>query len=134
MLKLTLLSPERRLADNIAIQEISLKGSEGEIQILPGHAAMVSGLAVGAFEYRLADGGQVVGILTGGFFEVHDDLLTVMAEHLELRSEIDVDGARRAQKEAEEALKDASLDEHHFKSYQLKLERSLIQQHLAAKQ
>lgn len=133
MLKLTLLSPERKLAENIAIQEMSLKGSEGELQILPGHAAMVSGLGVGAFDYRLADGSQVVGILTGGFFEIHDDLLTVMAEHLELRSEIDVDGARRAQKEAEDALKDANLDEHHFKSYQLKLERSLIQQHMVSK-
>ncbi|HAR44141.1 MAG TPA: F0F1 ATP synthase subunit epsilon, partial [Bdellovibrionales bacterium] len=54
----------------------------------------------------------------------------VTAETLELKAEIDVNRAKKAQKLAEDALKAADLDEKKFKKYQLKLQRSLIRQHL----
>lgn len=131
MLKLTVLSPERRLVEGASTDEVTLKGSEGQIQVLPGHAPMVGALGVGTFSYRSPDGSTTTGIISGGFFEVRDDQVTVMAEHLELQGEIDVEGARKAQKEAEAALLEANLDEHSFKQYQLRLERALIQQQLA---
>ena len=56
-----------------------------------------------------------------------------MAETIELRKEIDVERAKRAQKIAEDILRDAELDEHRFRKYQLKLQRSLIRQQVAAK-
>ena len=132
MLKLTILSPERRLVEGAEVEEVTLKGNEGQIQILAGHAPMVSTLDVGAFQFRSAGNQTTNGMMTGGFFEVRDDSLTVTAEHVELQSEIDVEGAKAAQREAEEALKEATLDEHAFKQYQLRLQRALIQQHVAS--
>jgi F-type H+-transporting ATPase subunit epsilon len=134
MLKLTILSPERRLVEGASVSEVTLKGSEGDIQILPGHAAMVGTLDVGPFVYRSTSGAPTIGVIAGGFFEVRDDQLTVLAESVELKNEIDVEGARRAQKEAEDALKEANIDEHNFKLYQLRLERALIQQHVASRE
>jgi F-type H+-transporting ATPase subunit epsilon len=134
MLKLTILSPERRLVEGATVSEVTLKGSEGDIQILPGHAPMIGTLDIGAFVYRSADGTPTIGVIAGGFFEVRDDLVTVMAETVELKNEIDLEGARRAQKEAEDALSQANIDEHHFKLYQLSLERSLIQQQVASRE
>ena len=83
-LKLTILSPERRLLEGLAVQEVTLHGSEGQIQILPGHAAMVGTLENGAFSY-LAEGGlSAGGIISSGFFEVRGDLISVLAETIEV--------------------------------------------------
>lgn len=134
MLKLSILSPERRLVEGATVTEVTLKGSEGDIQILPGHAPMVGTLDIGAFVYRSTDGSATVGVIAGGFFEVRDDQLTVLAEAVELKNEIDVEGARKAQKDAEDALKEANIDEHNFKLYQARLEQSLVQQQVASKE
>ena len=130
---LTILSPERRLIENLEVTEVTLPTSEGEIQILPGHAAMVGTLQTGVFSYIPAGEAKLLGVATSGFFEVSDGTLTVMAETLELKGEIDVERAKKAQKLAEEILKDANLDDHQFRKYQLKLQRSLVRQHLGSK-
>lgn len=127
-LSLSILTPERRLVEKVSIDEVTLPGSEGEIQILPGHAAMIGTLQTGVFSYQAAGKSSVLGVISSGFFEVKDDEISVMAETLELGNEIDLTRAKAAQKVAEEALNGASLDEHQFNKYQLKLQRSLIRQ------
>ena len=82
--KLSILSPERRLLENAEVEEVTLNGSEGEIQILPGHAAMVGTLETGEFRYRLAGGQKSGGVISSGFYEVRDDLVSVLAETLEV--------------------------------------------------
>jgi F-type H+-transporting ATPase subunit epsilon len=130
-LRLSILSPERRLVEAISVDEITLSGSEGQIQILPGHAPMMGTLQTGVFNYHIPGKTPVYGIISSGFFEVKEDEVYVLAETLELRNEIDIDRAKRAQQLAEQTLQAADLDEHHFKKYQLKLQRSIIRQHLA---
>jgi F-type H+-transporting ATPase subunit epsilon len=136
VLKLNILSPERRLVEGASVEELTIPTSEGQIEILPGHAAMVGTIDNGVFRYRSASlgGPEVFGIFSSGFFEVRDNEVTVMAETIELKGEIDIDRAKTAQKLAEKALQDAELDDHKFKKYQLKLERSLIRQQLAGKE
>lgn len=129
-LKLTILSPERKLLENTSAESITLFGSEGEIQIMPGHAPMIGVLETGTFSYRPVGGPEVMGVISHGFFEVKDDTVVVTAETLELKGEIDISRARKAQKLAEDALKAADLDEKKFKKFQLKLQRSLIRQRL----
>ncbi len=132
-LKLSILSPERRLIQGAEVSELTLTTSEGQIQVLPGHGAMVGTLSTGPFRYVDNAGTSEVGVISTGFFEVAEDNVTVLAETLELKGEIDVTRAQRAQKNAEEALKDAALDEHQFGKYQLKLQRALIRQQIAGK-
>jgi F-type H+-transporting ATPase subunit epsilon len=152
-LRLSILTPERRLVEDVRVESVTLPGSEGEIQVLPGHASIIGTLQTGVFSYQrlegdLTQGAQkdssnkdgkipagrsVLGVISSGFFEVKDDAISVIAETLELRSEIDLARAQLAQKSAEESLNSAALDEHHFKKYQLKLQRSLIRQSLASR-
>jgi F-type H+-transporting ATPase subunit epsilon len=129
-LKLNILSPERRLIEGVLVEEVTLPGSEGQIQLLPGHAPMIGTLQTGVFNYRSPGKNPVYGVISSGFFEVKEDVVYVLAETLELKSEIDLDRARRAQLKAEQTLQAADLDEHQFKKYQLKLQRSIIRQHL----
>ena len=131
VLKLSLLSPERKLEEKKEVGEVTLTGSEGQIQIFPGHAPMIGTLEPGLFNYKTTDGNAHGGIIMGGFFQMTGDTLSMLAEHVELTGEINVEHAKQMQKEAEDALKGANLDEHKFKEYQLKLERAIIRQQVA---
>jgi F-type H+-transporting ATPase subunit epsilon len=85
MLKLSILSPEKRLLEGSPVEEVTLNGSEGQIQILSGHAPMVGTLENGEFHYHAAGGQRGTGMIAGGFFEVHDDNVYVLAESIELK-------------------------------------------------
>ncbi|MGE0614683.1 MAG: ATP synthase F1 subunit epsilon [Bacteriovoracia bacterium] len=134
-LKLSILSPERKLLTEVPVKEVTLTGSEGQIEILPGHAPMVGTFETGLFKSTGADGTgkEELGFISTGFFEVQDDKVTVLAEVLERSQEIDVERAKRAQKKAEDKLRDTSLEMQEFKKYQLKLQRSLIRQQVAGR-
>ena len=67
-LKLSILSPERRLLEGVLVEEVTLPGSEGEIQILEGHAAMLGTLETGLFNYRSSGRDPVQGVISCGFF------------------------------------------------------------------
>lgn len=133
MLKLTILSPERKIADKIDVQSVTLPGSEGQIQILPEHAEMVGTLETGMFSYIPASGTPVIGVITSGFFEVANDMVTVMAETFEYSNEIDTARAKSAQRKSESALSDPELDPNLFRKYELKLNRAYVRQQIAGK-
>lgn len=133
VLKLTVLTPERRLLLGLNVESVALTGYEGEISILPGHAPMLGNLETGGFSYRSVEGVSTQGVITTGFFEVSKNEVVVLAENLELKGEIDIDRARKAQKRAEDTLKEANIGETDFKKYQLKLFRSLIRQQVAGR-
>ena len=132
-LKLNVLSPERRLLDGKPIHWITLPSSEGAIQVLPGHADMIGTLETGIFTYASVDGKEESGLVTTGFFEVTRDEVTITAEVIELRNEIDLDRAIAAQKKAEAALQENAGDTAAFRKQQLKLQRSLVRQQFARK-
>lgn len=132
-LKLTILSPERKLLEGTQVQSITLPTSEGEIQVLPGHAAIIGTLHTGVFSYQSASGEEALGVISSGFYEVKDDVVNVMAETVELKSELDLIRARTAQQKAEAALQDPNLEQGNFRKYQLKLQRALIRQQAAGR-
>lgn len=133
-MNLSIFSPERRLLDGATVESVLLTGSEGQIEILPGHAPMVGSLETGVFAYRAPGDSRVHrGAISNGFFEVHDDKVVVLAETLELEGEINLERARKAQQLAEQTLSNAALEADKFRKYQLKLQRSLIRQQLGGK-
>ena len=133
MLKLTILSPERKIADKIDVQSVTLPGSEGQIQILPEHAEMIGTLETGMFSYIPVTGAPVIGVISSGFFQVANDKVTVMAETFEYSSEIDLSRAKAAQRKAEGALVDPELQVDLFRKYELKLQRAIIRQQVSGK-
>ena len=133
-MKLNLLSPEKKLVSSLEVEWVTIPTSEGEVQILPGHAPILGLLETGPFAYAAA-GTQapVRGVISSGFFEVLSDTVSVMAETVELADAIDRERAAKAQKKAEAMLGGAAeLDEHAFKKYQLKVQRALVRQQAAS--
>lgn len=132
-LKITLLSPERTLLKNQGARLVMLTGSEGQIEILPGHINMVGTLETGAFCVNRTDGQKLKGFISSGFFEVHRNEVTITAETLELEGEIDAERAKRAEQRARERLRTGGMDSDNFRKHQLKLQRALVRQQLASR-
>ena len=77
--------------------------------MLPHHAPLVSMLGVG--ELRIRKGGAEESFaIVGGFLQVRPDRVVVMAETADLASEIDLEKAQEARREAERALEGAAPD------------------------
>lgn len=127
---LSIFAPERRLTQDEPVSSLVLTTSRGEVEILPGHADMIARLETGRFLYQVAGKSPVTGVISSGFVSIEDGKVKVIAETLELPHEIDRSRARAAQEKAEKMLTDASLDEHSFRKYQLKLQRAMIRQSL----
>jgi F-type H+-transporting ATPase subunit epsilon len=125
---LSILAPERRLIEGERVVSAVLTTTEGEIEILPGHANMVAQLEPGRFSYTLRGSKPINGVISSGFVNVEDGSVKVVAETIELSGEIDLNRAKTAQANAEKQLAAAALDEHSFRKYQLKLQRSIIRQ------
>ena len=93
------------------VESIVAPGEAGELGILPHHAPLLSILKSG--ELRVTQDGQEQSIaITGGFLEVLDNKVTVLADAAEHADEIELERAEEAVRRAEEriASRDADLD------------------------
>jgi F-type H+-transporting ATPase subunit epsilon len=104
-LLLEIVTPER-LAYSDTVDAVNLPGIEGELGVLPHHAPLVSMLGVG--ELRIRKGGAEESFaIIGGFLQVRPDRVVVMAETADLASDIDLEKAQEARRDAERALEGA---------------------------
>ena len=85
---------------------VSAPGSEGRLGILPRHAALLTTLAPGALRIVL-NGAEEPLFVSGGFLEVSDDNVTVLADTAEHAEEIDQARAEEARRRAQERLAEA---------------------------
>ena len=101
-LQLEIVTPERRVFSDI-VDSVQVPGSEGELGVLPHHAPLVSTLGVGELRFR-KDGNEESFAIVGGFLQVRPDKVVVLAETADMASEIDLEKAQEARREAERAL------------------------------
>jgi F-type H+-transporting ATPase subunit epsilon len=67
---------------------------EGDIGVLRGHAPVLSLLTEAIVEITGEDGHTVFAVADGGFLSVANDRVSILSEHAELSTEVDVDEAR----------------------------------------
>lgn len=87
------------------VNKIVVQGMEGEMAILNDHIPLVTPLAVGKL-IILIDDKQEEAVLAGGFIQVAEGEVTIVAEAAEWPNEIDVDRAQAAKERAESRLKE----------------------------
>ena len=108
--QLEIVTPEKKVVETAAA-EAQIPGKNGYLGILPGHAPLITELAVGEIKYREGSTEHVLAV-AWGFAEVLPDKVTILAETAERPSEINVERAREAKQRAEQRLSsgDANVD------------------------
>jgi|SRR5205807_8422248 len=107
-IQLEVVTPDRLVVNETA-EEIQMPGKSGYLGILPGHAPLITELAVGEITYRT--GAQVKRLAVAwGFAEVLPEKVTVLAETAERAEEIDVNRAESSKQKAEQELRQSGAE------------------------
>jgi F-type H+-transporting ATPase subunit epsilon len=101
-LHLRVLTPDRMVVDT-EVDEVTAPGSVGEMGVLPDHITFLGTLDAGELRYRAArtTGGLAIA---GGFVEVANNEVTVLADAAVAPGDVDPEAARRDLAEAEARL------------------------------
>ncbi len=129
-IQLEVVTPERRvLAESVDM--VTVPGLGGELGILPGHTPLISQLQTGVLTYA-QDGKNSQLHVSGGFVEVRDDHVAVLADVAERPEEIDAARAKQSRDRLEKQLHSWSGTEEDFEVARVKLERSVVRLQLAS--
>ncbi|ABB37785.1 ATP synthase F1, epsilon subunit [Oleidesulfovibrio alaskensis G20] len=102
-LQLEIVTPDKVVLSE-QVDYVGAPGYEGEFGVLPNHIPFLSALSIGSLYYK-AGGKTRYAFVSGGFAEVSDNKVTILAESAERAEDIDIERARKAQQRAEERLK-----------------------------
>src|SRR5256714_5133994 len=131
-LQLDVITPERRLLSE-QVDSVTVPGRGGELGILPGHTPLISQLQTGVLSFSQGGAAHQLHV-SGGFVEVKDDHVSVLAEVAERPEEIDAVRARAQRERVEKQLNAWTGTEEDFEIARAKLERSVVRLQLASRQ
>jgi len=130
-IQLDIVTPER-LAYSDEVDAVTLPGSEGELGVLPHHTPLLSTLGVG--ELRIRKGGTEESFaIFGGFLQVLPTKVVVLAETADMASEIDLEKAQEARREAEKALESGYHEGADLSAARAELAQALIRIRVAGR-
>lgn len=129
-LKLEIVTPEKRVLDE-KVDTVTLPGLNGEMQIIAGHAALISQLKSGILSYSQGTASSRL-MVSGGFVEINNDNVSVLADIAETSDEIDAALARLELAEAEKSLNAWSGTEEELAEAKNKFERAQARLQLTA--
>ncbi|NLO89352.1 MAG: F0F1 ATP synthase subunit epsilon [Clostridia bacterium] len=122
ILTMEVVTPERHVIKTEA-DSIVVPAAEGYLGILPNHAPLITSLRIGVVRYR-QEGQEKRMAISGGFMEVADNVVTILADTAELAEEIDVDRATASKERALQRLRERkeNLD---YARAQMSLQRAI---------
>lgn len=108
-LQLEIVTPDRVVLSE-TVDYVAVPGIEGEFGVLPGHTPFLSALKVGCLHYK-AKGETCYVCVTGGFAEVTESKVLILADAGEMAEDIDRERAEKARQRALERLEKAKREE-----------------------
>jgi F-type H+-transporting ATPase subunit epsilon len=130
-IRLEIVTPERLVyADDV--DAVAVPGVEGELGVLPHHAPLITTIGLG--ELRIRRGGvEDHFAIIGGFLQVRPDKVVVMAETAHMASEIDLERAQQARREAERAIETGYHEGADLASARASLQQALLRIRVAGR-
>ncbi len=133
MFKLTLVTPEKKIVTDQELEEITLPAFMGELNILPGHAPLMTTLEAGVLSYRLKGQPAHEIAISSGYCQVSGDSVSVLAEHAKEASEVDVRSDEEQIKRLQERVMIETLSDPELKKveqdvHRLQAEIKLVQE------
>jgi F-type H+-transporting ATPase subunit epsilon len=121
-----------RLVVSEQVDEVVVPGVEGYFGVLAGHAPFLTTLGIGELTYRKGRDEFHLAV-AGGFCEVRNDKVIVLADTAERPEEIDRDRAERARQRAEQRLSGRSQEEVDYARAAAALARALTRLQVAGR-
>lgn len=128
---LEVITPDKKVLSE-EIEELTINTPNGQIGILPHHVHLVTKVIPGEMIVK-TKGKQQYFAITGGFLEVNNDQVTILADYAVHSEEIEVEKVLEAKKRAEEVLKKTKekVSEKDFAIAQADLRRAVLELHVA---
>lgn len=130
-IRLRLVTPGRMLLDE-EVDEVAAPGAWGEFGVLPNHISFLTLLETGEMSYKQGTAIRRLAV-SGGYAEVLNNVMTVLAPAAEFAEEIDVERARRAKETAEAKMEELNREGEEFSTAEAALNRALTRIQVAAK-
>jgi F-type H+-transporting ATPase subunit epsilon len=131
-IRLRVVTPSRLLLDE-DVDEVTAHGELGEFGVLPNHIAFLSTLVAGELSYKQGSTRRTL-VVSGGYAEVLNNVMTVLAPAAEFASEIDVSRAERAKARAETAMAETERNGPEFSLAEDALHRAVARLEVAGKE
>ncbi len=131
-IKFRVVTPSRLLLDE-EVDEVTAPGALGEFGVLPNHISFLSLLEPGEMSYKQGASKHYLAV-SGGYAEVRDNVMTVLAPAAEFAAEIDTGRARRAMERAEKRMNELNFAEKEFASNEIALRRAQARLQVAGKE
>lgn len=104
-----ILTPEGSLYEGV-VTGVKVPGMQGSFEIKSNHASIVSTLEIGSVLVRRNGDPNLVFAVSGGFVEMNENKLTLLAEAAENVEDIDVERARESRKRALTRMGKSGID------------------------
>lgn len=123
MFKLSILTPEKKLVTDQEIDEVLVPGDRGQLDILPGHAPLLTTLQAGVLKYRHKGESNFHSLAVAwGYMQVNPEGVIVLAEMAETAGEVDRSRAEESLRKAQASLAQMTIDPEETERYQRKIE------------
>lgn len=131
-IRFRVVTPSRLLLDE-EVDEVTAPGALGEFGVLPNHISFLSLLEPGEMSYKQGTAKRYLAV-SGGYAEVLENVMTVLAPAAEFAREIDAGRAQRARERAERQMAELSREEKEFRLAEAALHRALVRLQVAGKE
>ena len=85
MFTLNLVTPEKRIVQDAEIDEVVVPAFRGQLDILPGHAPLMTTLGTGVLKYKLKGAANYETVVVGwGYAQVNPTGVVILAETAEM--------------------------------------------------
>lgn len=121
-----------RLVVSESVDEVVAPGSEGYFGVLPGHAPLLATLGIGELTYRIGRDEFHLAV-SGGFAEVRNDKVIVLADSAERPEDIDRARAERSKERAERRLSGRADEDVDYARAAAALARALVRLQVVAR-
>ena len=122
---LDIVTPDRRVVVG-ETTDVIIPGIEGEMEVLPGHAPLLTILGTGILSFK-QQGKETRLVVSGGFVEIDRDRIVLMAESASLVGEVVREEANKQLYDAEQKLKElgaVSVEDENFQVLRAEVDRA----------
>jgi F-type H+-transporting ATPase subunit epsilon len=92
------------------VRSFTAPGVDGGFQVLKNHAPLLSAISVGEVKLTNLSGQEFKYATSGGFVEVHENKVVMLAETAERSDQIDVQRATSARERAQKRLEEKQTE------------------------